>query len=70
MVKSIGTSAALALFSYLLFEKEGSVSYLMYIESVYKKYLGGLKHRKVESKQVKHYANTEERPDHCSLKNL
>ena len=47
-----------------LVEKPGCVPYLLYTESVSKNNPGGLKHRKVESKQVTHYANRE-RPEHC-----
>ena len=39
-----------------LVEREGSIPYLLYTESVSKNNPGGLKHRKVEPKQVKHYA--------------
>jgi len=40
-----------------LVEKPGCVPYLLYTESVSKNNPGGLKHRKVESKQVTHNAN-------------
>ena len=47
-----------------LVEKPGSVPFLRYTESVSKNNPGGLKHRKCDTKQVCHYANTE-RPEHC-----
>ena len=47
-----------------LVEKPGSTSYLIYTESTSKNNPGGLKHRKVTTKQVTHHANTE-RPDRC-----
>ena len=47
-----------------LVEKEGSIPYLIYTETVSKNNPGGLKHRKVEPKQVKHFANSE-CPEHC-----
>ena len=47
-----------------LVEKEGTTPYLIYTETVSKNNAGGLKHRKVEPKQVKHFANTQ-CSDHC-----
>ena len=47
-----------------LVKKPGFVPYLLHTESVSKNNPGGLKHRKVESKQVTHYANRE-RPERC-----
>ena len=47
-----------------LVEKPGSTSYLIYTESTSKNNPGGLKHRKVTTKQVTHHANTEH-PDRC-----
>ena len=42
-----------------LVEKEGTIPYLVYMETVYNNNPGGLKHRKVEPKQVKPFANTQ-----------
>ena len=42
-----------------LIEKPGAVPYLVYKESASKNNPGGLKHRKVTTKQVTHFANTE-----------
>ena len=47
-----------------LVEKEGTIPYLVYTETVSKNHPGGLKHRKVEPKQVKHFANTQ-CPERC-----
>ena len=47
-----------------LVEKPGSTLHLVYTESTSKNIPGGLKHRKVTTKQVTHHANTE-RPDRC-----
>ena len=42
-----------------LIEKPGAVPYLVYTKSASKNNPGGLKHRKVTTKQVTHFANTE-----------
>lgn len=42
-----------------LFEKEGSIPYQVYTATASKNNAGGLKHREVEPKQVKHFANTQ-----------
>ena len=47
-----------------LVEKPGLTPYLVYTELASKNNPGGLKHRKVERKQVAHYANTGH-PDRC-----
>ena len=47
-----------------LVEKPGCAPCLVYTETASKNNPGGLKHRKVENKQVTHYANSE-RPDRC-----
>ncbi len=47
-----------------LIEKPKAFPYLLYTESVSKNNPGGLKHRKVTTKQVTHHANTD-RPDRC-----
>jgi len=47
-----------------LVEKPGSIPYLPYVESTSKNNPGGLKHRKVTTKQVTHHANLK-RPDRC-----
>ena len=49
-----------------LLEKEGSTPYLIYTETVSKNNPGGLKHRKVQPKQVKHFANTQ-CPERCFI---
>ena len=45
--------------SVTLVEKARSTPYLLYVESVSKNNSGGLKHRKVDAKQVIHHANIE-----------
>ena len=47
-----------------LVEKPGCASCLVYTEAASKNNPGGLKHRKVENKEVTHYSNSE-RPDRC-----
>ncbi len=49
-----------------LTEKPKAILYLLYTESVSKNNPGGLKHRKVTTKQVTHHANTD-RPDRCFI---
>ena len=47
-----------------LVEKRGCLPYLLYTEAASKNNPGVLKHRKIQNKQVTHYANVE-RPDRC-----
>ena len=50
--------------SVTLVEKAGSTPHLLYIESVSKNNPGGLKHRKLDAKQVVHHGNRED-PSRC-----
>ena len=50
--------------SVTLIEKAGSTLYLEYIESVLKNIPGGLKHRKLDAKQVIYHANSQD-PSRC-----
>lgn len=50
-----------------LVEKPGEVSCLVYTECVSKNHQGGLKHRKLKTKQVVHHANTEN-PERCFVR--
>ena len=51
----------------LLVEPRGGVPYIEYTENVSKNHPGGLKHRKIEPKKVKHLPNYQ-RPERCFVR--
>ena len=50
-----------------LVEPAGGVPYIEYTENVSKNHPGGLKHREIEPKKVKHHANYQ-RPERCFVR--